>query len=62
VIVATGNRDPDDDTFWRVYKRSDSALRYGASVETDTTSGAEANAPFRDYWRVARPDRWNELP
>ena len=62
VIVATGNRDPDDDTFWRVYKRSDVAHGYGASVEAGTRSGAEANAPFRSHWRVARPERWDELP
>ncbi len=49
-------------TFWRVYKRSDVALRYGASVEQDTSSGAEANAAFRDRWRVERPEHWSELP
>jgi uncharacterized cupin superfamily protein len=61
VILGAGNRD-DDDTFWRVYRRSELALRYGASVEADTSSGAEANAPFRDHWRVERPERWSELP
>jgi hypothetical protein len=43
-------------------KRSDVARRCGASVEQDTTSDAEANAPFRDRWRVERPERWSELP
>jgi uncharacterized cupin superfamily protein len=62
VILGAGNRDDDDDTFWRVYRRSELALRYGASVEADTSSGAEANAPFRDHWRVERPERWSELP
>jgi hypothetical protein len=62
VIVCAGNRDPDDETFWRVYKRSDVALRHGASVERDTSSDAEANAPYRDRWRVERPEGWNELP
>ena len=38
VLLCAGNRDLDDDTFWRVYKRSDVALRYGASVEQDTSS------------------------
>ena len=52
----------NDETFWRVSKRSDVALRYGASVEQDTSSDAEANAPFRGRWRVARPERWSELP
>jgi uncharacterized cupin superfamily protein len=62
VILCTGNRDFDDDTFWRVYKPSEAALRYGASVETETTSSAEANAPLQSQWRVARPDGWSELP
>jgi uncharacterized cupin superfamily protein len=62
VLVCVGNRDLNDETFWRVYKRSDVARRYGASVEQDTSSDAEANAPFRDRWRVERPERWSELP
>ena len=62
VILGSGNRDMDDDRFWRVSRRSELALRYGASVETDTSSGAEANAGVRDQWRVARPERWSELP
>jgi len=62
VLVCTGNRDLDDETFWRVYKRSEVALRYGASVERDTSSSAEANAAFRDRWRVERPESWSELP
>ena len=32
VLLCAGNRDLNE-TFWRVYKRSDVALRYGASVE-----------------------------
>jgi len=62
VLVCTGNRDLNDETFWRVYKRSDVARRYGASVEQDTSSGAGAKAPFRDRWRVERPEGWSELP
>jgi uncharacterized cupin superfamily protein len=62
VILCAGNRDFDDDTFWRVYKHSDVALRHGASVETETTSSEEANAPFRNQWSVARPDGWSDLP
>ena len=61
VIVGAGNR-ADDDVFWRVYRRSEPALRHGASVESDTTSGAEANAPFRPHWRHERPEGWNALP
>jgi uncharacterized cupin superfamily protein len=62
VIVCAGNRDFDDETFERVYRRSDVAMRYGASVEEETTSSAEANAAFRDRWRVERPGEWRELP
>ena len=36
--------------------------RHGASVERDTGSDAEANAAFRDRWRVERPESWSELP
>lgn len=32
------------------------------SVETDTSSSAEANAQFRDDWRHERPETWSELP
>jgi uncharacterized cupin superfamily protein len=59
LILATGNRSEDLE---RVYLRSETALRYGASVERDTTSGAEANAPYRGGWRVERPQHWDELP
>jgi uncharacterized cupin superfamily protein len=62
VLLCSGNRDFNDVTFWRVYKRSDVALRHGASVEQDTSSGAEANAPFRGRWRLGRPESWSELP
>ena len=62
VPVCAGNRDLDDETFWRLYKRSEVALRYGASVEQETSSSAEANAAFRDRWRVERPENWSELP
>ena len=62
VLLCSGNRDFDDETFWRVDKHSDVAARYGASVEAETTSGAEANAPDRNRWRVERPERWDELP
>lgn len=62
VLLCAGNRDFDEKTFWRVYKRSDVAIRYGASVEKDTTSSAEANALFRDRWRHERPESWTELP
>ena len=62
VLVCAGNRDLDDETFWRLYKRSEVAARYGASVERETSSSAEANAAFRDRWRVERPEEWSGLP
>jgi uncharacterized cupin superfamily protein len=62
VLVCAGKRDLDDETFRRVYKPSEVAARYGASVERETSSSAEANAAFRDRWRVERPEEWSELP
>jgi uncharacterized cupin superfamily protein len=62
VLLCTGNRDFGEETFWRVYKPSDAAKRYGASVERETGSSAEANASFRGEWRVERPESWDELP
>ena len=58
VLLCTGNRDLDEETFWRIYKRSDVALRYGASVEQTRrgeTTGA-SSAPRRGASsRGARP-------
>ena len=62
VLLCTGERDFDDETFWRVSPRSEIALRYGASVERDASSDAEARSPWRDHWRVERPGNWDELP
>jgi uncharacterized cupin superfamily protein len=62
ILLCTGNRDLNEETFWRISKRSEVALRYGASVERDTTSDAEANAPWREHWRVERPETWSQLP
>jgi uncharacterized cupin superfamily protein len=61
VLLCAGNRDLNDETFWRICKRSDVALRYGASVEQDMDC-AEANVPWRHRWRVERPETWSELP
>jgi uncharacterized cupin superfamily protein len=62
VLLCAGNRDFDDETFWRIYRPSAAAARYGASPDAETTSSAEANAPFGDRWHVARPDNWDDLP
>jgi uncharacterized cupin superfamily protein len=57
VLLCSGNRDFDDETFWRVPRRSEVALRYGASVETDLIED-----PPSGEWRLERPERWEELP
>ena len=57
VLVCSGNRDFDDETFWRVPRRSEVALRHGASVETDLIED-----PPSGEWRLERPERWAELP
>lgn len=44
-----------------VYPRSELALRHGAGVEMETTSPAEAYAPF-PKWQLGPPDDWNALP
>ena len=44
-----------------VYPRSEIALRYGAGVETETTSAAEAYAHI-DHWTPGRPSGWDILP
>ena len=44
------------------HPKGEVAMRYGASVERETSSSAEANAPYRDRWRVERPEEWSELP
>jgi hypothetical protein len=54
VILATGNRRDDLE---RIYPRSETALRYGAAVETDTTEPER-----RGRWEVKRPGRWTDLP
>jgi uncharacterized cupin superfamily protein len=44
-----------------VYPRSELALRHGAGVEKETTSPAEAYAPF-PKWQLRRPDDSSGLP
>ena len=44
-----------------VYVRSELALRHGAGVEAETTSSAEAYAPF-PKWLPGRPESWDGLP
>jgi uncharacterized cupin superfamily protein len=60
VIFMTGAREgwPEMGT---VYVRSELALRHGAGVETETTSGAEAYASF-PKWQPGPPKSWDGLP
>jgi uncharacterized cupin superfamily protein len=58
VIFMTGARTREKST---VYPRSDLARRHGAGVETETSSPAEAYAPF-PHWQPERPESWNGLP
>lgn len=60
VIFMTGARRgwPDKGI---VYPRSEPALRHGVGVETETTSPADAYAPF-PKWRPGRPDDGRGLP
>jgi uncharacterized cupin superfamily protein len=55
VILMTGARREGREV---VYPRSEEALRHRAGVEVETSSPAEAYAPF-GHWQPARPD---ELP
>jgi uncharacterized cupin superfamily protein len=60
IIFMTGARTGERQI---VYPRSDPALRRGASVETETTSPAEAYERF-PHWQPERPDPdvWAPLP
>lgn len=61
VLVMTGARGPDWPEGSIVYPRSELALRHRAGVETETSSIAEALAPF-PRWSRGRPDGWDALP
>ena len=60
VIFMTGAREgwPEKGI---VYPRSEVALRHGAGVEVETTSPAEAYAPF-PKWKPGPPETWAGLP
>jgi uncharacterized cupin superfamily protein len=58
LIFMTGSRTPAKSI---VYPRSELALHHGAGVETETSSPAEAYAPF-PHWQPERPDSWKALP
>jgi quercetin dioxygenase-like cupin family protein len=54
VLVCAGNRDFDDETFWRESRPSEVARRYGASGDNEP--------PPAGTWKVERPDTWPQLP
>jgi uncharacterized cupin superfamily protein len=58
VIFMTGARLEDKGI---VYPRSELAIRHDAGVESDTSSPAEAYAPF-PKWKDGRPTSWDGLP
>jgi len=58
VIFMTGARTGEKSI---VYPGSELARRHGAGVETETSSPAEAYAPF-PHWQPERPESWNGLP
>ena len=58
VMLMTGRRSSDRGI---VYPRSDVALRHAAGVEAETTSPADAYAPF-GHWQPGRPQPEDELP
>ena len=60
VIFMAGGRAQGPDK-GIVYPRSELALRHGAGVETETTTPAEAYAPF-PKWQPGRPATWEGLP
>jgi uncharacterized cupin superfamily protein len=60
VIFMTGARQGWPET-GIVYPRSELALRYGAGVEAETTSPAEAYGPF-PKWQPGPPASWDGLP
>jgi hypothetical protein len=58
VIFMVGRRTSDKQI---VYPRSELARGHGAGVEEETSSPAEAYAPF-PHWQPDRPERWSDLP
>jgi len=58
VIFMTGGRTKEKGI---VYPRSEAALGHDAGVESETSSPAEAYAPF-PHWQPNHPDRWDGLP
>ena len=58
VILMTGRRSGDMEIR---YPRSESALRHGAGVESDTGNPQEAYEPFT-HWQPRRPATWDGLP
>jgi quercetin dioxygenase-like cupin family protein len=58
VMLMVGARDREGTI---LYPRDETALKYGAGVETDTEQPSVAYSPF-GHWRLGRPGAWDELP
>ena len=58
VIFMTGGRMREKSI---VYPSSEPARRHGAGVDAETSSPAEAYAPF-PHWQPGRPENWGTLP
>ena len=54
VLVCPGNRDFDDETFWREDRTSELRRRYGVSGDQER--------PPTGTWKVERPPQWPDLP
>jgi uncharacterized cupin superfamily protein len=61
LIFMVGARRGWPDEKGIVYPRSELALRHGAGVEVETSSPAEAYAPF-PRWHPGPPESWAGLP
>ena len=62
VLVCAGNRDLNDDTFWRVYKRSD-ALCATARVSSRTRARTPRQTRHSETAGASSARRrWSELP
>lgn len=58
VIFMTGARGENKEI---IYPRSELAISHGAGVEKETSSPAEAYAPF-PKWKDGKPKSWDGLP
>jgi uncharacterized cupin superfamily protein len=58
VVIAVGARDRSRGPDWGAYTVDEAALRHGAGVAEETTSGEEAYARFPEYGPARYGDGW----